>query len=248
MPGTPPAGATCCGGRFRQREITKITTPVPTKRYTLGNTQATRLKPDFGGSAYTFVPNSCTNICVMASSESPRDNDRFNSFSMLADVLQPTWLHSVSTWLHPHMHMNFPPICLARSVSCCAPTGVINSGTIANIASIVMAPIARALVMALSQGNRRRESVRQWLRGRLLRASEHQHCAAIRQQRHQRSKHHHHSAEPDPLHQRIQIGMQHGKFRIRTLSRIDHVQVFLQRRVNRHHRAVFLGGRWWRFT
>src|SRR5713226_5224872 len=119
----------------------------------LGNAHATRLNPDFGGSAYTFVPNSWTNICVMASSELPRANATFNSFSMLADVLQPTWLHSVSTWLQLHIHMNFPPICFARSESCCAPTGAISRGAIEDIASSATAAIGRALVMAFSQCN-----------------------------------------------------------------------------------------------
>src|SRR5713226_7058 len=135
----------------------------------------------------------------MASSELPRDNDRFNSFSMLADTLQPTWLHSVSTWLHPHMHMNLPPICFARSESCCAPTGVITSGAIANTASVAIVAIARALVMAISQGNRRGQFMSQRLCRRLLGTREHQHGAAIRQQSHNRSKNYHHSSEPEPI-------------------------------------------------
>src|SRR5216684_5369209 len=129
----------------------------------------------------------------MASSELPRDNDRFNSFSMLADTLQPTWLHSVSTWLHPHMHMNLPPICFARSESCCAPTGVITSGAIANITSSAIAAIGRPLVMALSHASGWSKPMHHRLCYKLLGAGEHQHGAPIRQQRHQRSKHDNHS-------------------------------------------------------
>src|SRR5713226_4652603 len=108
--------------------------------------QATRLKPDLGGSAYTFVPNSCTNICVMASSFLPPLTDWLNSFSMAAEVMQPTWLHCVSTWLQLHMHMNLPPICFSRSESCCAPAGVSNNGTPAITISAAIAKNRRELV------------------------------------------------------------------------------------------------------
>src|ERR1700736_4004418 len=81
----------------------------------LGKTQATRLKPDLGGSAYTFVPNSWTKPCVITSSESPRATDWSSSFSIAVEVVHPMWLHCVNTWLHSHMHMNLPPICLVRS-------------------------------------------------------------------------------------------------------------------------------------
>ncbi len=37
--------------------------------------------------------------------------------------------------------------------------------------------------------------------------------------------------------------MQHGQLRIRTRSGVHHVQIFLQRRIDRHHRAVLHGGR-----
>src|SRR6267143_4395823 len=146
---------------------------------------------------------------------------------------------------HPrHRHLIFMPTCLERSESCCAPTGVINSGVIANITSSAMAVIARTLVMAFSHGNCRSKPMRHWLcsGGRLLCAREHQYRPAIRQQRNQRPKHYHHSAEPDPLHQRIQIGMDHRQLRLWTRSREHYVQIFLQRRTDRHHRAVLLGG------
>src|SRR6267143_2040812 len=143
------------------------------------------------------------NICVMASSELPRDRLACNSFSMAEHVLHPTFLHPVSTWLQLHMHMNLPPTCFARSESCCAPAGVISSGTTANIASIIIAATGRFLVMAISQGNRRGESVCQWLCCRLRGPREHQHSTAVRQHCHQRSKHHHRSSKPDPLHQGI---------------------------------------------
>ena len=36
--------------------------------------------------------------------------------------------------------------------------------------------------------------------------------------------------------------MHHGKFRLRAISGIDHIQIFLQRRIDRHHRAILRGG------
>src|SRR2546422_42815 len=108
----------------------------------------------------------------MAVSESPRATHWPSSFSMPAETVHPTWLHWVRTWLQPHMHMNLPPICLARSDGCCAPALGSSNGAIANTASTAStatAGIGRALVMALSQGHGRSQPglqvLCQWLLG-----------------------------------------------------------------------------------
>src|SRR2546426_1943412 len=102
------------------------------------------------------------------------------------------------------MHMNLPPICFARSV-CCAPSGVVINGTIAIARSAATAARERALVMALSQSDRRSQYLWQRLRGGMSGARQHQHCALIGQQRDQRAEYHHDAAEPDPLDQRVQV-------------------------------------------
>src|SRR5260370_2793430 len=105
---------------------------------------------------------------------------------------------------HPrHMHLIFVPTCFARSESCCAPSGAISSDAVANNANTAIAATGRALVMTLSQGDRRGKPMCYRLSHRLRGSREHQHRTAIRQHRHECSDHHHHSAEPDPLHQRI---------------------------------------------
>src|SRR2546427_9760116 len=216
----------------------------------LGNAHATRLKPDFGGSAYTFVPNSWTNACKICSSVSPLAMCWSTSFSIALAVSHgpenapPGCEQIPAAMSHPrHMHLIFMPTCFARSESCCAPSGAISSGAIADIASSAIAAIGRVLLMAFSQCNRRGKPMRHWLCRWLLGGREHQHRTAIRQHSHERSAYHHHSAEPDPLHQLIQIGVDHRQLRIRARSRVHYVQIFLQRRTDRHHRAVLLGGR-----
>ena len=52
-----------------------------------------------------------------------------------------------------------------------------------------------------------------------------------------------HAAEPNPLHQRIQVGVDHRKIGIRIGAGVDHVQVFPERRGNRHHGPGLLVGR-----
>src|SRR5260370_36450387 len=132
---------------------------------------------------------------------------------MPAETVHPTWLHWVRTWLQPHMHMNLPPICLARSDGCCAPALGSSNGAIANIASPATAAIGRALVMALSQGHRRSQPGLQVWRHRLLGARKDQPRAAVGQQRYQRAKHHETPAEPDPLYKRVQEGVNHRHLR-----------------------------------
>src|SRR5881396_1215923 len=109
----------------------------------------------------------------------------------------------------PHMHLIFMPTCFARSENCCAPTGVISSSTIANVASVTMAAIERTLIMTLSHSGGRGKPMRHWLCGhcQLLCAREHEHRAAIRQQCHQRSKHHHESAGEVDLVRRSRGGV-----------------------------------------
>ena len=122
----------------------------------------------------------------------------------MPEFMHPTWLHCVRICLQlqivvPTPQISLPPSCLAWSV-CCATAGVMVSGKVASNRMTKTAAYWRTLVMALSQCNRRGKSMRQWLRGRLLGAREHQHGTAIRQHRHQRSKDHHRSPQPDPLH------------------------------------------------
>src|SRR6266851_1712610 len=173
----------------------------------LGNAHATRLKPDFGGSAYTCVPYSCTNACKICSSVSPLAMCWSTSPSIILAVSHipenaPPGCEQVLAGIsHPrHRHLIFMPTCFARSESCCAPSGAISSDAVANNANIAIAATGRASVMAFSQCNRRGQSMRHWLSHWLLCSREHQHGSAIRQHRHERSEHHHHSAEPDPLH------------------------------------------------
>src|SRR2546428_9406721 len=99
----------------------------------------------------------------------------------------------------PHMHLIFMPTCFARSENCCAPTGVISSSTIANVASVTMAAIERTLIMTLSHSGGRGKPMRHSL-GRhcpVLCARRHEHHDAARQPCPPRSHHHHHSAAPD---------------------------------------------------
>src|SRR6267142_4440882 len=128
----------------------------------LGKAHATRLKPDFGGSAYTCVPYSCANACRICSSVSPLAMCWSTSPSIILAVSQgpenaPPGCEQVAAGMsHPrHMHLIFDPTCLVRSEYCSAPTGVISSGTLANRAVNAIAAIGCALVMALPQSDGR---------------------------------------------------------------------------------------------
>src|SRR5580704_17004763 len=100
------------------------------------------------------------------------------------------------------MHMNLPPICLARSV-CCACTREENSAVEEALSATKRATATtRRLIMPFPK----RYGCRQRLRGGLLPGSfrcagQHQNCAAVRQQRNQRTEDDDQAAEPNPLHQ-----------------------------------------------
>src|SRR3981081_3975551 len=102
------------------------------------------------------------------------------------------------------MHMNLPPICLARLV-CCACAREENSAAEELMAIRRETATTRRLIMPFPK----RYRGCQCLRGGLLRprslwrASQDQNRAAVRQQRNQRAQHNEQAAEPDPLHQRI---------------------------------------------
>ena len=52
----------------------------------------------------------------------------------------------------------------------------------------------------------------------------------------QRAEHNDHPAEPDPFHQRIQIGVNHGLIRIRAAAGIDDVKIAQRARLHGDHR------------
>src|SRR5579864_1965260 len=155
----------------------------------------------------------------MDSSESPFATFWSSTFSIIDEFMQPTWLHWVRICLQLHTEVptpqkSLPPICLARSV-CCAPAGATNNGTVAIPSRTAVATKLRSLVMALSQSNRRSNRMRQRLRrGRLLGGRQHEHRAAIGQQRDQCPEHHRDAAKPNPFDQRIQKGMNHRHLRL----------------------------------
>ena len=61
--------------------------------------------------------------------------------------------------------------------------------------------------------------------------------------RQDRSQHNHRAAQPDPFDQWIQVRMDHRKIGVRVCAGVDHVQIFAQRRGDRHHGAGLLIGR-----
>src|SRR5947209_20259815 len=109
------------------------------------------------------------------------------------------------------MHMNLEPIRLARSVSC-APSGMVIIGTRAAAPRRSTASGMRTLVMTLRIGRVARHGARKRVPGRLLplRRQDHRRLA-IRQEGHESSEYDDQATEPNPLHQRIQIRMNHGK-------------------------------------
>src|SRR6266849_4541295 len=147
-------------------------------------------------------------------------------------------MHCFKTWLQPHMHMNLPPICFARSV-CCAAMGEITNGAGAKAPTTrSRARSRRGLVMTFLQGGRRAERPPKHRTScGLLGPGEDQHSAPIRKKRHESAADDDHAAKPDPLYERIQICMDYRQTCIRALARIDDVKVIPQRRVNRNHRA-----------
>src|SRR4029077_4603630 len=178
----------------------------------------------------------------MTVSESPRATHWSNSFNMLADVVQPTWLHCVSTWLQPHMHMNLPPICFARS-GCCACAREERSAPEDTLSAMTREKAAtRRLVMPLPKRHGGRKRLRLLPRGSLGGAGQTQHGTTVRQQRNQRAQHHHQAAKPNPLHQWIQERVNHGSLRFWILPRVYHVQIFAQRGIDCHHGSGLLVG------
>src|SRR5258708_122437 len=103
------------------------------------------------------------------------------------------------------MHMNLPPICLARSV-CCACAREERSAPEDAVSAITREKAAtRRLVMPFPKRHGRRERLRLLRRGTFWRAGQDQDGSPVRQERNQRAQHHHQAAQPDPLYQRIQI-------------------------------------------
>src|SRR5260370_36532110 len=135
------------------------------------------------------------------------------------------------------MHMNLPPICLARSV-CCATAGAGRSGRDAAAknkmaASGRTADFLMELVMTLAKRDGRSKGVSQRLRGRrLLHPREDQHSATVRQQSDESPQNHNRTAEPDKLYERVEIGMDHRHLRLWALPGIDDVEVFAQGRIH----------------
>src|SRR5579863_1571038 len=54
--------------------------------------------------------------------------------------------------------------------------------------------------------------------------------------REDRAEHEHQAAQPDPMHQRIQVGVNHRRIVLGTAARIDNIKVASQRRVQGHNR------------
>src|SRR5215472_1624865 len=149
-------------------------------------TQATRLNPDFGGSAYTVVPYSCTNACIICSSVSPllACSSTFCNIPFAVghgpENSPPGCEQPAAVMLHePHMHLSSEPIFLARSENCCAVTGTIK-GHVARQSKTNVEMRVRPLVMALSQNGGRSHAVRQRLDGgRFASGRQHEHRSAI---------------------------------------------------------------------
>src|SRR5260370_22191528 len=142
------------------------------------------------------------------------------------------------------MHRTFYPTCRVRSV-CWALAGTSVSGRDAPAKSKTIAEhetrshrIKHGLVMALSKRDGGSKGVSQRLRGRrLLPPREDQHSATVRQQSDESPQNHNRTAEPDELHERVEIGMDHRHLRLWALPGIDDVQVFSQGGIDRHHLA-----------
>src|SRR5207247_11162249 len=89
-------------------------------------TQATRLNPDFGGSAYTVVPNSCTNACMTRSSVSSLAMCCSASCNIPFAVAHspekapPGCEQHAAVMLHePQRHSSRKPILVEGSENCC---------------------------------------------------------------------------------------------------------------------------------
>src|SRR5215469_1057435 len=125
---------------FIHREITKITTSVPSARYAVGITHATRLNPDFGGSAYTVGPYCATKASMTCCSVLPcvrRPSICSSAGSAQAwqgpENSPPGCEHPPAVMVQaPHMHLSFIPICFARSETRCAPIGASHKGKAAH--------------------------------------------------------------------------------------------------------------------
>src|SRR5882757_9646891 len=103
------------------------------------------------------------------------------------------------------MHMNLPPICLARLV-CCACAREENSAAEEALMAIRREiATTRRLIMPFPKSYRGRQCLPGGLLrpGSLWRGSQDQNRAAVRQQRNQRAQHNDQAAEPNPLHERI---------------------------------------------
>src|SRR5208282_2151277 len=93
-----------------------------------------------------------------------------------------------------------------------------------------------------SISDRWRHSMDQWLCSGLFRARQNQDGPPVRKQRDERAKNNDDATEPNPLHEWIQVRMDDGQLRVWTLPSIDDVQIFTERRINRHHGAGFAIG------
>src|SRR5712671_3812253 len=103
------------------------------------------------------------------------------------------------------MHMNLPPICLARLV-CCACAREENSAA-EDALTAIRRDIAttRRLIMPFPKSYRGCQCLRGGLLrpGSLRRASPDQNRAAVRQKRNQTTQDNDQAAKPNPLHERI---------------------------------------------
>src|ERR1700683_4117958 len=139
------------------------------------------------------------------------------------------------------MQISFAPSTLARSELCPwsmpveKTTAAARANTGASFRSLVMTviPLPRN-----TRGGRRHSARRHSFRHRANR----QNGLPVRHQRQKRAEHDDSPAKPYPLHQRIEIRVNDGLLRIRAASRVDDVEIFLERRVDGHHGARFLVG------
>src|SRR3984893_9364539 len=72
-------------------------------------THARRLNPVVVGASSTVGPYFCTKDCSTKSSLSGRSSAAASSSRMECEWRHPTWLHSSSTWLQLHTHINLWP-------------------------------------------------------------------------------------------------------------------------------------------
>src|SRR5690348_3340854 len=217
---------------------------MPPSDTRIGISHAHKSNPAAGGEISTVGPYSCTNDCSTKSSDCPlvtRSETSLISFCANAHGpanAPPLCVHFPAASLHPpHIHMmrSLKALTFVEGASCARigaeKLAARTSAHPAKTSASAKIRIRESLIIGVAYAHRYARGSR---RGFSLRVKNNSQLT-IGNEREDRAEHENKSAEPDPFHQRIQIGVNGWAVVLGIASGVDDVKIARQRRMQRDH-------------